>query len=346
MTAVLFVEKSNLVLASKDGHASLYVASYISGPWSPLSGSTTATVGFTEGNIVLLNPTISSFSNLTLAIQVDNSDVINPNLGLWNSNYELTSPNTFLQSEELWHDMQNFSTPITSINIGPNQKENISLSIPSSISFPFSSHNLKIYVSQNNFGDIINGQLLIVPQTEAYLQILNFSAVESDEGTYHQYYNNTLNSNMVSVAYNPNFYQRYHNISEYDIYADNFGIMHHMGATDYTYRNVTVFNNNTFPVNSVTVFGQKPYRTEALIDYTIQPSETYLFPVLDDVARTYAYVTGYVANNFPSAFPTVPEFPSTMLIITFLFTATSLWIVVIKKKQKKIRHILLMLDKS
>jgi hypothetical protein len=321
----LFVEESNLVLASNDKHTNLYVASYISGPWSPWSGSTTATVGFTEGNIVLVNPTISSFSNLTLAIQVDNSDVINPSLGLWNSDYELNSPNTFFQSEELWRDMQNFSTPITSINIGSNQKENISLSISSSISFPFSSHSLKIYVSQNNFGDIINGQLLIVPQTEAYLQIVNFSAVESDEGTYHQYFNSTLNSNIVTVAFNPNFYQRYHNISKYDIYADNFGIMYHMGATDYTYRNVTVFNNNTFPVNSVTVFGQKPYQTRALIDYAIQPSEAYLFPVSDDVLPSYAYVTGYVANNSPSAFPTptstpaVPEIPLIAILPLFVF---------------------------
>ncbi len=212
MTAILFVEKANVASASNHTRTNLYVASYISGPWSSWSGSTTATVGVTEGNIVLVNPTSNSFSNLTLAIQVDNSDVINPSLGLWDSNYELNSPNTFFQSEELWRDMQNFSTPITSITIGPNQKANISLSIPSSISFSFSSHNLKIYVSQNNFGDIINGQLLIVPQTEAYLQIVNFSVVESDEGTYHQYYNNTLNSNMVAVAYNPNFYHRYYNI--------------------------------------------------------------------------------------------------------------------------------------
>ncbi len=316
LTAVLFVEKINLVLASKDEHASLYVASYISGPWDRWSWnptpSTSTTEGYTIGNVILVNPTSRSFSNLSLSTQIDSSETISPLLRLWDSNYMLKEPNSSIQSEYIIEDMQKFSTQITSINIGPNQKESICLDFPTSIWFQFYSHNLKIYVSQNNFGDIINGQLLIVPQTEAYLQITNFSAVESDQDTYHQYFNSTLNSNMVTVAYNPNYFERYHNISKEDIYADNFGIMHHMGALDYTYRNVTVFNNNTFPVNSVTVFGQEPYRTGALIDYAIQPNETYLFPVSDDVLPTSAYVTGYVANNSPSAFPSltpaVPEF--------------------------------------
>ena len=183
--------------------------------------------------------------------------------------------------------MPNFSTPITSINIGPNQKENISLSIPSSIWFPFSSHNLKIYVSQNNFGDIINGQLLIVPQTEAYLQIVNLSAIESDAGTYHEYYNSTLKSDMVTVAYNPNFYQRYHNISQHEVYSEVFGMMRSSpledGQFDATYLNVTVFNNSTFPVNSITLFGQiatmgsHEMDWEALRDYVMQPNESYIF---------------------------------------------------------------------
>jgi hypothetical protein len=316
LTAVLFVEKSNVALATKDEHTSLYVASYIAGPWSQ-SGNSTAE-GIMEGNMVLVNPTSGSFSNLKLAMQVDDSEIINASLRLWDSNYTLNTPNSFLQSEHLFADMQSFSTPITSINIGSNQKETISLIFPSPETFQFTNHSLTIYVSQNNFGDIMNGQLLNAPQTVAYLQIVNFSSVESDETTYHQYYNSTLKSNMVTVAYNPNFYQRYHNISKVDYYSDNFGIMHHMGVLDYSYFNVTVFNNNSFPVNSVTLFGQMPYRSGALIDYAMQPSETYLFPASGEPS-SYAYVTGYVFDNSiptsPTSTPTVPEFSSTIMLL-------------------------------
>jgi hypothetical protein len=329
LIVVLFAAKSNIALASKNNHTILYVASYIPGPWSQSSNSTTG--GIIEGNIVLANPTSNSLNNLNMTIQVDSSETIVPSLRLWNSNYTLNTPNSFFQSVHLFEDMENFSTPITSISIEPNQKETISIVFPSPETFQFSNHSLTIYVSKNNFGDIVNGQLLIVPQTEAYLRIVNFSALESDEGTYHQYYNSTLKSNMVTVAYNPNFYQRYHNISKYDYYADNFGIMHYMGALDYTYFNVTVFNNNTFPVNSVTLFGQIPSRGAymndwwALVDYVMQPNETYLFPVAEAELPTYAYATSYLTNTtqpFPSSFskPIVTaiqeqEFPNQLLII-------------------------------
>jgi hypothetical protein len=143
---------------------------------------------------------------------------------------------------------------------------------------------------------------------------------------------------MVTVAYNPNFYQRYHNISKYDIYVDNFAIMHHMGALDYSYLNVTVFNNNTFLVNSVTVFGQEPYRTGALMDYAIQPSETYLFPVSDDVLPTYAYVIGYVTNNSvpasPTPTPTVPEF-SWLAILPLFLSLLSVAVILNHRKTAK-----------
>jgi hypothetical protein len=316
--AVLFVGKSNVASASSDEHNILYVASYIPGPWSHTNYSST-TEGKTQGNIVFVNPTRNSFNNLNMTIRVDGSETINPALRLWDSNYSLKTPNSFFESVKLLQDIQNFSTPITSINLDANQKETISLNIPSPISFGFNSHNLTIYISQNSFGDVINAQSLIVPQTQAYLQIVNFSAEESDEGTYHQYYDSTQKSNMVTVAYNPNFYQRCHNISSENYYADNFALMHYMGALDYSYRNVTVFNNNTFPVNSVTVFGQEPYRTGALIDYAIQPSETYLFPISDSVLPSYAYVTGYVTNNSATAQPTptppIPEFSQAIILL-------------------------------
>ncbi len=314
LTAASFVEKTNLVLASKYEHTSLYAASYISGPWAKWSWNPTpsysTTEGYTMGNIILVNPTSSSFSNLSLSIQIDSSETINPLLRLWDSNYMLKEPNSSIQSDYIIEDIQKFSTQITSFNIGPNQKESICLDFPTSIWFQFYSHNLKISVSQNSFGDIINGQSLVVPQTEAYLQIVNFGAIESDKGTYHQYYNSTLQSEMVTIACNPNFYQRYYNISEYDVYSGNFGLTHDMGSTDGTYFNVTVFNNSTFPVNSITLFGQIPSRGSyvnswaALRDYTMQPNETYLFPVSSTDFPSFAYVSGYIANKSAPPQPT------------------------------------------
>ncbi len=327
LTTGWFIEKTNIAKTTNENHTSPYIASYVSGPWTDSTSG-----GYTAGNIILVNPTSNLFSNLTLAMQVDNSDVINPDMSLWDSNYTLNPPNSFFQSVLLFEDLQNFSTPITSINIGPNQKQTINLNIPSQGSFQFSSHNLKIYVSQNSFGDVINGQSLTVPQTEAYLQIVNLSAIESDQDTYHQYYNSTLNSDMVTIAYNPNFYQRYWNTSKHDYYPDIFGLAHYMGALDYTYFNVTVFNNNTFPVNSVTLSSS----WYALNDYIVQPNETYLFPVKLTEYPSSAYATGYIANSFAPA-SSVPGFSWLLIVPLFAFTLNSALTVKYRSNNKK-RH--------
>ncbi len=292
LIAVLFVAKSNVASTSKDEHNSLYAASYIPGPWSS---------NVTEGNIVLVNPTNNSLSNLNITISVDSSGLIVPSLRLWYSDHTVYTPNSMMQSEDIYEDMQKFSTPITSISIEPNQKETISLSFPSPESFEFSSHNLTIYISQNSFGDIINGTSLTVPQTEAYLQVVRYSSVEFDSHTYHEYFNSTLND-YVYINDNPNFCQRYFNFS-WQVYTDTYHLMSRMNALDETYFNVTVFNNNTFPVNSVTLLGQIPSQGSfmnwwrALRDYVMQPNETYLFPVSSTEIPHYAYAIGYVTNS-------------------------------------------------
>jgi hypothetical protein len=340
LTAVLLVGKSNVALASKDKPNSLYVANYIPGPWSHNNNSFTE--GTTQGNIVLVNPTSTSLSNLKLAIQVDGSEITYPSLRLWDSNYTLNTPNSFSQSVHLFEDITNFSTPIALISIKAIQQETVSLSIPSQHSFLFSSHNLKVYISQNNFGDIIRGQLLIVPQTQAYLQVMKYSSVETDD-TYHLHYDTSYKEDMM-ILDNPNFFQRYHNETGYPIYPENYGLMRAMGVLGDTYFNVTVFNNNTFPVDSVALQGQIPsqetYRTigGALIDYVMQPNETYYFPVAQHELPSYAYVTGYVFNNSvpasPSPTATVPEFP-TLIILTLFAVATFLPIVLTKRRKAK-----------
>jgi hypothetical protein len=344
LIAVLFAAKSNDASTSKDDHNSLYVASYIPGPWS-----SNTTEGTTEGNMVLVNPTSNSLSNLNMTIQVDSSEIIVPNLRLWYSNHTVYVPNSLMQSEHIYEDMENFSTPITSISIEPNQKETISLSFPSPDTFQFSSHNLTIYISQNSFGDIISGQSLTVPQTEAYLQVVSYSSVESDYNTYHEYFNSTLND-YVYVNDNPNFCQRYFNCSweVYPVYPSTYPLMSQMNVLDETYFNVTVFNNNTFPVNSIALLGQIPSRGSymnwwgALIDYVMQPNETYVFPVPETELPYYAYATGYVTNSTlqmsnpqSATTPKAEPFPTTLVIASVASAAViGIGLLVYFKKHK------------
>jgi hypothetical protein len=197
--------------------------------------------------------------------------------------------------------MINFSTPITSISIEPNQNETISLIFPSQDTFRFSSHNLTIYISQNSFGDIINGQSLTIPQTEAYLQVVSYSSIVFDNNTYSKHFSWTRNT-YVYVNDNPNFLQRYFNRT-WEIGTGNYGMASRMNVLGERYFNVTVFNNNTFPVNSVALVGQIPSRGSymdswrALIDYVMQPNETYVFPVGETELPNYAYATGYITNS-------------------------------------------------
>lgn len=293
MVAVLFFV--NDALTSKGVNSGLYIASYLPGSY----GSNN-----TEGNIVLVNPTSTSYSNLTLAIQVDSSEISNPTLRLWAPNYTLNPPNSFLQSIHLYRDMLNHSTPITTISIEPNQNETIALSFTSQDTFPFNSHNLTIYLSQHSFGDIINGQSLTIPQTEAYIQIVSYSSVQTDYDTYHEYFNATR-PGYVYRNDNPNFLQRYFNYS-WEIGAANYGMAAEMGVLGVCYFNVTVHNNSSFPVNSVALFGQIPSmgsymnRWGALSAYVLLPGETYVFPVGEKELPTYAYATGYITNSINS----------------------------------------------
>jgi multisubunit Na+/H+ antiporter MnhC subunit len=62
----------------------------------------------------------------------------------------------------------------------------------------------------------------------------------------------------------------------------------------------------------------------ALIDYVVQPNETYLFPVAEDELPYYAYVTGYLTNSTlqmfnpqPTTTPKVEPLP-TVLVVAFI----------------------------
>ncbi len=272
--------------------ASLYVESYSFG----FNSNKTS-----YGNIVLVNPTADSLSNLNMTIQVDNSELILPNLRLWHSNYTVNTPNSFLESYDMSTAVENFSTSITTINIEPNQNLTINIGFPATDTFQFSPHNLTIYVSQNSFADTINGQTLTMPQTEAYIQILSYSQIQSDYDSYHRFWDSTRQQ-YVYRNDNPNFLQRYFNIIKTDdIGSSVWRLMAYIDVLNINYFNVTVFNNNTFPVNSVRLFGQISddggRLGGALFDYVLQPGETYVFPVRGLELPTNAYSTGYITNS-------------------------------------------------
>ncbi len=131
----------------EDNSPKPYVAGYIPGFYSNNS---------TYGNIVLVNPTSNTLSNLNMTIQVDNSELILPTLRLWHSNYTVNTPNSYLESVNMSMDVENFSTPITTITIEPKQNLTINLGFSTLDSFQFSAHNLTIYLSQQSFWDIID----------------------------------------------------------------------------------------------------------------------------------------------------------------------------------------------
>ncbi len=210
-------------------------------------------------------------------------------------------PSSHKESFNMSMDVKNFSTPITKISIEPKQNLTINLGFSTLDTFQFNAHNLTIYLSQHSFGDIINGQTLTIPQTEAYIQILSYSQVQSDYDSYHRFWHSTRQQ-YVYRNDNPNFLQRYFNlIRTDDIGSSVWRLMAYGDILNINYFNVTVLNNNTFPVNSVRLFGQISddggRLGGALFDYVLQPGEIYVFPVRGLELPTNAYATGYITNS-------------------------------------------------
>jgi hypothetical protein len=274
----------NSSLVNEEGN--LYFADYTACTYSDNS---------TYGNLVLVNPTNKSYSNLTLAIQVDGSEPINPTLRAWTTNTSLKSPNSFLESVDAYYNMNKSSIQAETVNIGPNQNVTVNLNYPSSSTFRFSAHNLTVYLSQHSLGDVINGQLLKIPQTETYLEVVRLSPVQYDNDTFHLYYDEYRNDN-------PNFLQSYRN-STMKIGAANYWLAAGNNFLGMFYFNVTVHNNSSFPVNSIALFGQLQERGGyfgswyAHMDVVLQPGESYLFPVGEMTLPTGAYAMGYITNS-------------------------------------------------
>jgi hypothetical protein len=320
LTVVLFVEKSNRALTNTNQQKSLSVSTY---------SLNQLDYNVSEVTITLANPTNTSFKNLNMTILLDGSDL------LWYSNYTVIFAQLLNQVTTA-----NFSYPKTPISIEPYLNETISIFFPSPESFQFSSHNLAIYISQHSFGDVVNSQSLPVPQTKAYLQIKSYSPVENDQ---HDTYHSVNNFSDRYVMDNPNFNQRFHNDSgTTNMYADTYRILAEMNALGEIYFNVTVFNNNTFPVNNIGLFGGSSIHGPdffggAPLDYVLQPNETYLFP-LPTVLTGFSlpsngYVIGNVANSTiqmfnpqPTSLPTASSCmaiePLVIVMYPILWTST------------------------
>jgi hypothetical protein len=247
------------------------------------------------GRITLVNPTDKTFENLTLSLKIDDSEIITPNMTLWVS----------LPIDE---PFKNRSVPITQISIEQDQNETIGLYLydPEQNEPPFyqtstdiqtfSSHTIKFYITQNTFGDIINGQSLTIPQQKAYLQITDYSPVEHSNDTWHQHFNSSTNR-YEYINDQPNFYQQYHQSAYYPMTPTSYNWAKVYNQLGENYFNVTIYNNSTFPVKAITLFGGsspdgQSILGSALMNYVLQPNEMYVFPVSASAIPLYSYAGG------------------------------------------------------
>jgi hypothetical protein len=294
IVAILFVERLSISLVNNSDQNGLFIASF-----SPV------TIGsnVTGGSIVLVNPTNKNYENLTLSVRIDDSGLIVPIL-------RLVKP---LPVEE---PFSNYSVPITQISIEPNQNETIQLYLfdPSQNETAklyqtmvdvqtFSSHVFRFYITQNTFGDIVNGQPLTIPQEKAYLQIIGYSSIEHDNNTWHEYFNSSIKK-YEYVNDQPNFYQQYYQSRFFPLDPSSYKWAKMLNQLGEHYFNVTVYNNNTFPVKGITVFGGGGSVASALTDKALQPGETYAFPVQVSGENWWSVDSVNQLSNFFPAYAT------------------------------------------
>ena len=286
--AVLFVEKPNFSSNNPDKD-SLFIASF-----------TPSTIGsnVTGGSIALVNPTSKNFENLTLTVKIHDSELIVPFLRL-------------LKPLPLEEPFSNYSVPITRISIAPNQNETVQLYLfdpdqnepPSYVTImtvqTFSSHAFRFYITQNTFGDVINGQSFTTPQEKAYLEIVGYSSIEHDNNTWHEYFNSSTKK-YEYVNAQPNFYQQNHEFFPLD--PTSYDWAKALNQIGEHYFNVTVYNNNTFPVKEVTLFSDEGDTTFASSDYVLQPNETYILPVQTSGENWWSVENVYQLSNFFPAY--------------------------------------------
>ena len=171
----------------------------------------------------------------------------------------------------------------------------------------FSSHVFRFYITQNTFGDVINGQSFTMPQEKVYLQITGYSSIEHSNSTWNEYFNSSRNR-YEYINDQPNFYQKYYRSTYYypmDPSAYDWGkTLNQMGEH---YFNVTIFNNSSFPVNGIALFDGLAnvgvgFAAFALSDEILQPNESYTFPVPVGGENWWNVDSVYQLSNFFPAY--------------------------------------------
>jgi hypothetical protein len=298
--AVLFVEKPSPSSFDNPDQNSLFIASF----HPILYGNI-----IRGGNITLVNPTNRYFDNLQLTAKVDDLNITITYLR------ETITCNAY--------DVRNESIQVTlphnltEISIEPYQNKSIQFNFADSDITVFSPHEVKLYILHNTLGDIIDGQSFMIPQKKAYIQIIGYSSIEHSNNTWNEYYNSTTNRHEFRCD-QPNFCQEYYGWHSRTLDSSSYYWAKSFNQLYEHYFNVTVFNNNTFPVESITLFGGYApdgggWVVSALSTKILQPNETYVFPVpltltggettVDNVNQlstffeAYTYASGDLINN-------------------------------------------------
>ena len=286
IVAVLFVKLNPSSIDNSDQNA-LFIASF-----SPQTNGGNVT----GGSIVLANPTNKNFENLTLTTKIDDSELIVPILRL-------------LKPLNVEEPISNYSVPITQISIAPNQNETIQIYLfdPDKNEPPFyetivtvqtfSSHIFRFYLTQNTFGDIINGQSFTTPQEKAYLQITGYSSIEHSNNTWHEYFNTSKNR-FEYINDQPNFYQQYSHSVFFPLDSSSYNWAKSLNQIGEHYFNVTIYNNCTFPVKGISLFSDEGYVAFALPDKILQPNEIYTFPVQASGKNWWSVENIYQLSDF------------------------------------------------
>lgn len=246
----------------------------------------------TGGNLTLVNPTSSKIEGLQLTVEVDGSTILIENL-------RSTSTVTV-------HDLNNHSFPFsltdnfTLISLDANQTKSFQFNLANQTRTltVYSQHLIKIYLSKDKPGDVINGETFTMKQEKAYLQILNYSTIEHSNDTWHRYYNQA-NARYEYVNDNPNFYQQYHHNTGATLEANSFQWAQTLNQIGETYFNITVHNNSTFPVNDISfsageTVNQQSLTASAVLDKPLQPNETCIIPVSLTAVPRYGYASGNI----------------------------------------------------
>jgi hypothetical protein len=255
------------------------------------------------GNITLVNPSNKNFDNLQLTAIVDDSPVAVTNLHSTRMIYVHDPRNQTMPFD--------FADNFTEITIEPNQTRSIQFTFAYPEITLFSQHTVKLYLSQNNLGDVINGQSFTILQRKAYLQILVYSSIQHDNDTWHEHFNSAKNRNEY-VNDQPNFFQKSNPSRYFPLEPNSYNWAKTLNQIGENYFNVTVCNNNTFPVKTAmfsggpSVDGQS-YLASALLNDALQPNETCVIPVSLLAFPAYSYASGDLVSNQPVSSSTQSE---------------------------------------